>query len=109
MATAKPRVKLPKKAAKGETIQVKTLISHKMESGLRKDSKTGEVVPRQIINKFVCTFNGEQVFASDWHPAISANPYISFTFKAEESGTFRFEWTDDDGSVYSLEKNLKVS
>ena len=109
MAKVKPRVKLPKKASKGDIIEIKTLISHKMESGFRKDSKTGELVPRQIINKFVCYFNDEQVFASDWHPAISANPYISFTFKAEESGTFRFEWTDDDGSVYTMEKNLKVS
>ena len=109
MAKVKPRVKLPKKAAKGDIIEIKTLISHKMESGFRKDSKTGELVPRSIINKFVCSFNGEQVFASDWHPAVSANPYMSFTFKAEESGTFLFEWTDDDGSVYSVEKKLKVS
>ena len=109
MAKAKPRVKVPKSAAKGEVIEVKTLISHKMESGFRKDSKTGELVPRKIINKFVCSFNGAQVFASDWHPSISANPYMSFSFKAEESGTFVFEWTDDDGSVYSTEKKLKVA
>ena len=109
MAKAKPRVKLPKKAAKGEIIEIKTLISHKMESGFRKDSKTGELVPRKIINKFVCSFNGEQVFASDWHPAVSANPYMSFAFRAEESGTFVFQWTDDDGSVYSIEKKLTVS
>ena len=109
MAKVKPRVKLPKKAAKGEIIKIKTLISHKMETGLRKDKKTGELVPRQIINKFVCSFNGEQVFASDWHPAISANPYISFNLRAEESGTILFQWTDDDGSVYSTEKKLAVS
>ena len=90
-------------------IEIKTLISHKMESGLRKDKKTGELIPRSIINKFACSFDGQQVFASDWHPAISANPYMSFMFKAEKSGTFLFEWTDDDGSVYSKEKKLKVS
>ncbi len=109
MAKVKPRVKLPKTATKGEIIEIKTLISHKMESGQRKDSKTGELIPRQIINKFVCTFNGEEVFASDWHPAVSANPYMAFNFRAEESGTFVFEWTDDDGSVYTLEKKLTVS
>jgi len=109
MAKAKPRVKLPKKAAKGEVIEIKTLISHKMESGFRKDSKTGELVPRHIINKFVCTFNSEEVFSADWHPAISANPYMSFTFRAEESGTFAFQWVDDDGTIYSAEKELKVS
>jgi len=108
MATAKPRVKLPKTAAKNETIQIKTLISHKMESGQRVDSKTGKKIPRQIINKFVCTFNGEEVFSADWHGAISANPYMSFYTVARESGTFEFTWTDDDGSVYTKTAQLTV-
>ncbi len=109
MAKAKPRVRVPKKVSKGEIIEIKTLISHKMESGLRKDQKTGELIPRHIINKFVCKFNGDQVFASDWHPAISANPFIAFMFKADEPGTFVFEWTDDDGSVYTKETKLKLA
>jgi len=109
MAKAKPRVKLPKKATKGEVIEIKTLISHKMESGFRKDSKTGELVPRKIIKKFICSFNGEEVFSADWHPAVSANPYMSFTFRAQESGTFVFQWVDDDETIYSTEKKLKVS
>ena len=109
MAKAKPRVKVPKSASKGEVIQVKTLISHKMESGQRKDSKTGEMIPRQIINKFVATFNGKEVFSADWHPAISANPFLSFFMKAQESGTFEFSWTDDDGSVYSTSADLTVN
>ena len=52
MAKAKARVKAPKTVAKGEVFQVKTLISHKMETGLRKD-KAGEKIPRMIINSFV--------------------------------------------------------
>ncbi len=108
MAKPKPRVKLPKKAAKGEVIQIKTLISHTMESGQRKDRKTGEKIPRKIINKFACTFNGKEVFSADWHPAISANPYLSFYATATESGTFEFAWTDDDGSVYSTTAKLTV-
>jgi sulfur-oxidizing protein SoxZ len=108
MAKPKPRVKLPKKAAKGEVIQIKTLISHTMESGQRKDRKTGEKIPRKIINKFGCTFEGKEVFSADWHPAISANPYLSFYTVATESGTFEFAWTDDDGSVYSTTAKLTV-
>ena len=108
MAKAKPRVKLPKKAAKGEIIQIKTLISHKMESGQRVDRKTGEKIPRQIINKFTCSFNGKELFSADWHGAISANPYMSFYTKATESGTFEFTWTDDDGSVYTKTAKLTV-
>ena len=108
MAKAKPRVKLPKTAAKGEIIEIKTLISHTMESGQRKNRKTGEKIPRKIINKFTCTFNGKEVFAADWHPAISANPYMAFYTKVTESGTFEFTWVDDDGSVYSKTAAIKV-
>ncbi len=106
---SKPRVRVPKTANKGEIITIKSLISHKMETGRRKDKKTGELIPRKIINKFVCTFNGKQVFASDWHPAVSANPFMAFSFKAEESGEFEFVWTDDDGSTYSKKANLTVN
>ncbi len=102
-----PRVRVPAKAAAGEVIEIKTLISHKMESGQRKDSK-GEVIPRRIINKFTASFNGKPVFAADWYPAISANPYQSFFFKATESGEFTFTWKDDDGSDYVSKNKLTV-
>ncbi|MHA1152302.1 MAG: thiosulfate oxidation carrier complex protein SoxZ, partial [Alphaproteobacteria bacterium] len=85
MAKVKPRVKVPKTAAKGDIIEIKTLISHKMESGQRKDSKTGEKIPRMIINKFSCTYNGVEVFSADWHPAISTNPFMAFNTVATES------------------------
>ncbi len=106
MANAKPRVRVPKKAAKGEIIEIKTLISHIMETGRRK-GKDGKLIPRQIINKFEATFNGKPVFTADMHPAISANPYLAFFAKVDESGEFAFKWTDDDGSVY--EKTAKIS
>lgn len=107
MAKVKPRVKLPKKADKGEVITIKTLISHPMESGQRKD-KSGNVIPRQIINSFECAFNGEVVFSCDMDPAVSANPYLEFTARVEESGIFAFTWVDDDGSVYSKEQKITV-
>lgn len=107
MATPKPRVKVPAKAAKGEVITIKTLISHEMETGLRKD-KEGKAIPRQIINKFSCTFNGQPVFSCDIAPAVSANPYLEFTARVTESGTFAFAWTDDDGSVYTAENKITV-
>ena len=107
MAKPKPRVKVPSKAEKGEIITIKTLISHKMESGVRKD-KQGNLIPRKIINRFACTFNGQPVFACDMEPAVSANPYMEFTAKVNESGTFAFEWVDDDGTVYATEKKITV-
>lgn len=108
MAKAKPRVKVPKKAAKGDVIEIKTLISHKMETGLRKNKKTGDIIPRKIINKFIANFNGEEVFSMDVEPAVSANPYIKFSVKVEESGEFDFTWIDDDGSKYQTKKKIAV-
>ena len=107
MATPKPRVKVPKTATAGEVVLLKTLISHDMESGQRKD-KEGKVSPRQIINKFSCEFNGQPVFSCDLDPAISANPYFEFTAKVTESGTFKFTWVDDDGSTYTDEQKIDV-
>ena len=107
MASSKPRVKVPKTASKDEVITIKTLISHKMESGQRKDSD-GNPIPRQIINKFTCDFNGKNVFSCDLEPAISANPYLEFSAKVPESGTFKFTWVDDDGSEYSTESKIAV-
>jgi len=79
-----------------------------MESGQRKD-KEGEVIPRMIINKFVCEFNGNAVFSADIDPAIAANPYFEFKVKVAESGTFKFIWTDDEGTVIETEKEIEVS
>ncbi len=106
---AKARVKVPSKVAKGEVFEVKTLISHVMESGQRKDRSTGELIPRSIINKFIARYNGVEVFSADWHPAISANPYMSFYMKAEESGTLELIWVDDEGATVSVTKDINVS
>lgn len=109
MATeSKPRVKLPKTAKAGEVIVIKTLISHDMESGQRKD-KDGNIIPRQIINSFTCAFNGQPVFSCDIDPAVSANPYFEFDAKVNESGTFAFTWVDDNGSVYTHEQAIEVN
>ena len=94
----KPRIKLDKKEAKkGDIVEVKALVSHVMETGQRKDAG-GKTIPRKILNKFICTVAGKQVFAADFETAMSANPYIQFKFRAEESGPVVLTWTDDDGS-----------
>ena len=104
---AKPRVKAPKKAKKGEIVTIKTLIKHKMESGRRK-GKDGKTIPRKIINKFTAKMNGETVFSMDIAPSVSANPFIQFNMRAEKTGELLMEWTDDDGSVYSAKKTITV-
>ncbi len=105
---SKPRVRVPKKAAAGDVVEIKTLVNHVMESGQRKDDQ-GNTIPRMIINKFTCTFNGQPVFSCDLEPSISANPYFQFSAKVEESGVFEFEWVDDAGQTYATKRKIAVS
>lgn len=106
-SNVKPRVKVPKSAAAGEAIVIKTLISHPMESGQRKDGD-GNVIPRSIINRFTCDFNGENVIDVKMEPAISTNPYFEFEATVPEAGDFQFTWYDDDGSVYEETKSIAI-
>ncbi len=109
MATGvKPRVKVPKTASAGEAVTIKTLISHKMESGQRKDDD-GNIIPRSIINRFTADFNGQNVIDVTLEPAISTNPFFEFEAIVAETGTFTFTWYDDDGSVYEETKEIEVS
>lgn len=79
-----------------------------MESGHRQDLKTGEVIPRHLIYKFVCTYNGDEMFSADFHPAIASNPYLAFYTVATESGELTFRWWDDDGTVYETTAAISV-
>jgi len=106
---AKPRVKVPKTAKAGDIILIKTLISHKMENGLRKDKKTGKPIPRKIISDFSAKFNGKEVFKAKLHGGISANPYLAFNAKVPASGEFEFTWTEDTGKTWSAKKSITVS
>ena len=95
MAT-KPRIKLPESAKVGDLIEIKTLISHVMETGQRKDAE-GKPIPRSIINTFSVAYAGAAVFSAELQPGISANPYISFFMKVPGPGEFEFTWLDDAG------------
>ncbi|MBT8455333.1 MAG: thiosulfate oxidation carrier complex protein SoxZ [Rhodobacteraceae bacterium] len=107
MSDVKPRVRVPKTASAGETITIKTLISHRMESGQRKDSD-GNPIPRQIINRFTCDFNGENVIDVKMEPAISTNPYFEFQAVVPAAGEFVFTWYDDNGEVYTETKSIAI-
>lgn len=104
----KPRVRVPKEASAGEAILIKTLISHQMESGQRKDD-AGNTIPRSIINRFTVDFEDENVIDVTLEPAISTNPYFEFEATVPASGTFVFKWYDDDGDIYTDEQSITVS
>jgi sulfur-oxidizing protein SoxZ len=95
---ARALIHVPPSAKRGDVIEIKTLISHVMETGYRIGT-TGQPIPRDIIEDFVCTYNGEEVFRAKLYPAIAANPFISFFTVATESGTIAFSWTDQHGAT----------
>jgi sulfur-oxidizing protein SoxZ len=103
---ARTLINVPPKAKRGEVITIKTLISHIMETGFRH-SNVGVRIPRDIIDTFVCTYNGEEIFRASLHPAIAANPFITFHTVATESGTIAFKWTGDKG--FSASESVKIT
>src|SRR5262245_51144421 len=103
----RPRVRLPDIAKVGDLIEIKTLISHVMETGQRKESD-GKPIPRFIINRFTATFGGAEVFKAELYPGISANPYLSFHMRVPGPGEFEFTWTDDKGGTVSEKQRLNV-
>jgi len=104
----KPRVRVPASAKKGEVVEIKTLVSHAMESGQRRTAD-GKTIPRDIINNFACTMNGKKVFEAKLEPAISANPYIAFFVRVEGPSTLEFVWTDDEKRTYRSEAKIAVA
>jgi sulfur-oxidizing protein SoxZ len=93
---ARTLLNVPPKAKRGEIIEIKTLIAHPMESGYRA-GLNGAMIPRDIIDLFVCTYNGVEIFRAVLSSAIAANPFITFFTVAADSGTIEFRWTGDNG------------
>jgi sulfur-oxidizing protein SoxZ len=104
---ARVLINLPSRAKRGEIIEIKTLIAHPMETGYRLDS-TGAAIPRDIINRFVCVYNGDEIFRAELFPAIAANPFIAFLTTATESGELVFSWTDDHDETQTEVRQITV-
>ena len=102
------RLKVPETVRYGEVFTVKTLAQHEMEPGVRFDPKSLVVYPRFIINKVECRVNGRLVFRADWYSGVSANPYLAFKLRAEESGVVEVAWTDDYNSVTVARAEIEV-
>jgi sulfur-oxidizing protein SoxZ len=100
-------INVPARAKRGDIIEIKTLMSHIMETGYRRLA-SGEVVPRDIITSFTCRYNGAEIFRADLFPAIAANPFIAFFTVATESGKFDFEWIGDKGFSETASASITV-
>ncbi len=105
---ARALINVPKTATRGQIIEIKSLISHIMETGFRR-TETGEIIPRNIITELVCTYNGEEIFRATLYPAIAANPFLTFYTVAQESGTIIFKWTGDHGFEQTESTSITVT
>jgi sulfur-oxidizing protein SoxZ len=101
-------VNVPKQARRGEILEIRTLAGHNMETGFRRKAG-GELIPRDIITRFSCRYNGVEVFSAELHPAIAANPLIAFSTIATESGTLEFLWTGDNGYRATVAAQITVA
>ena len=104
---ARTLINVPRKAKRGEVIQIKTLISHTMETGFRRDH-VGQLISRDIITAFSCNYDGETIFEATLYQSISANPFIVFHTVATQSGTFTFQWSGDNGFAAEASANITV-
>jgi sulfur-oxidizing protein SoxZ len=105
---ARALVNLPKTAKPGQIIEIKVLISHPMETGYRP-GPNGRILPRDIITRFTCQYNGTIVFSAELYPAMSANPYLAFTTVATESGNIVLTWVGDNGFRQSETAAIEVA
>lgn len=101
------RIVLPREVKKGDVFEIKTLITHEMETGHRRDI-AGNPVPRDIINRFFVTYDGEEIFSADLFPGVAANPYFAFSTVATTSGEITFAWTDDHDVTHTEKAKIKV-
>ncbi len=105
---ARVLINVPGTAKRGDVITIRTLIQHAMESGYRPNAQ-GDVMPRDIIRRFTCTYDGAVVFSAELSPAIAANPFLSFTTVATNSGTVTLTWEGDNGFAQTETRPIEVT
>jgi thiosulfate oxidation carrier complex protein SoxZ len=102
------RVQVPPSVKKGEAFEVRVLVQHPMETGFRRDAN-GQTIPAHVVTNLVATYAGREVFRADLGTGISANPYLTFFVRAQESGELAIEWVDDRGGKGRVTAQVKVA
>lgn len=97
-----PRIRLPRTARPGETVEVRTLLDHPMVTGL------GSSGPRDMLARFEVAVNGETVLTQDYANGSAANPTAIFHVRLHETSRFQFVWTHEDGRVFTAEQDVRV-
>ena len=99
-------IKLRAKESKG-VVTVKAIIKHPMETGQRKNKKTGEKIPAHFIQQVICKANNDEVITINWGPAVSKNPYLTFAYMGSKGDIVEITWEDNQGNKDSLQGEAK--
>jgi len=105
-ALSAPRIRIPRSARAGEVIEIRTLIEHPMETGLRLDG--GRAVARDMLARFTVLMNGEMLLSAAFHNGTAANPHHAFFVRMERTSAFEFTWTDERGRSARIEARVTV-
>jgi len=92
---------------KGDKVNVKAIVSHPMETGRRKDKKTGATIAAHYINKVVVSANGKTLLTADWTGTVSKNPYLSFNYAGKSGDKVKISWKDNQGNSGEADKAVK--
>lgn len=95
-----------KAAVTGDVVEVKALMTHPMETGQRKDKKTGELIPAHYIKDVTVTANGTTVMTAKWSGGVSKNPYLAFSYAGKAGDKLKLSWTDNKGATDSAEADV---
>jgi len=91
----------------GDVADIKVLMNHPMETGQRKDARTGQLVPAHFIQEVNATINGKAVFSAGLSSGISKNPYLSFKVKGAKAGDkVIVNWVDNTGDKNTAEATI---
>jgi len=100
-------IKIRAKMKEGVTT-VKALMTHPMETGLRKDKKTGNMIPAHFIQNVSARHNGKEVLNAEWGGSVSKNPYLSFKFNGGAKGDdIELSWKDNKGESDSASAKIR--
>ncbi|HEV8519758.1 MAG TPA: thiosulfate oxidation carrier complex protein SoxZ [Burkholderiales bacterium] len=102
------RIQMPKQATRGQVVEIRIAIQHPMETGFRRDDG-GREIPKNVINKLICRYNGVEVFRAEMGSGVAANPYLDFFVVADASGELVFDWVDDNGMTGSERAPIVVT
>ena len=108
MKTGSAIIKVPGSVSKGQVVKVIFVIIHPMETGTRKDKKSGKTIPAHHLTDIDVTFGGKSVASINVGPGVSKNPTFSIMLKVGGSGELKISYKDNQGGSWSKSKQINV-